>query len=319
VDEFELIRRFFVRSGHAAGVVVGVGDDGAVVTPVPGRDLVVVVDTLIAGVHYPASFPAADVGYRVLAVNLSDVAAMGGDPKWMTLALTLPEADESWLASFADGLFAAADPYGVALVGGDTTRGAQTVISVQLLGDASPDGPMLRVGAKPGDGIYVTGTLGDAAAGLLLLQGPAEGRLDSDASYLVRRFSRPSARVAFGASIAGIATAAIDLSDGLGADLLKLLRASGVSGSIDFALLPLSPQLRRAFGDGRAADLALDGGDDYELCFTARPADHARVVDLGAQRDLAVTRIGAVGDGTGLACTREGRSSAYVDRGYRHF
>jgi thiamine-monophosphate kinase len=319
VDEFDLIRRFFSRQETRDGVIVGVGDDGAIVSPEPGRNLVVVVDTLVAGVHYPVDFPAMDVGYRSLAVNLSDVAAMGGRPRWMTLALTLVEADETWLAGFSKGLFEAADQHGVALVGGDTTRGTQTVISVQLMGDVSPEFALTRSGARPGDAIYVTGTPGDAAGGLSVLQGKAVKRGGNDARYLVARFSRPSARVGFGAAIAGIATAAIDVSDGLGTDLAKLLVASEVSGVLDLDLVPLSSQMLRVFDRNQAMSFALDGGDDYELCFTAPAAADPQVMAIAVRQGVMVTRIGTVGVGTGLACKRDGELSPYEDRGYKHF
>ena len=318
MDEFDLIRRFFLRKEKSGGVIVGVGDDGALVAPEPGHHLVVVVDTIIAGVHYPFDLAAADVGYRSLAVNLSDAAAMGARPRWMTLALTLVEADESWLAEFAKGLFEAADEHTVALIGGDTTRGSQTVISVQLMADIVSGVALTRSGARPGDAIFVTGTPGDAAGGLSLLQGDGKKSGDSDGSYLVQRFSRPSARVAFGAAIAGIATAAIDLSDGLGADLAKLLAASNVSGVLDLDLLPLSSQLLHVFDRQRAIGFALDGGDDYELCFTA-PADDHRIMAMAARQRVTVTLVGEVGDGTGLACKRDGKLFPYEDCGYRHF
>jgi thiamine-monophosphate kinase len=319
VDEFELIRRFFLQHEKGAGVSIGIGDDGAVVTPAPDRRLVVVVDTIIAGVHYPPDFPASDVGYRALAVNLSDVAAMGGTPRWMTLALTLTEADEAWLTGFADGLFAAAREHDVALIGGDTTRGAQTVVTVQLLGDVRSDAILTRSGAHPGEGIYVTGTVGDAAAGLSLLRDSSAAEGDDDRTWLVRRFSRPTPRVAVGASIAGVATAAIDLSDGLGTDLAKLLRASNVAGTIELDSLPLSPPLRRTFAHEQAQKFALDGGDDYELCFTASASDHERIAGLAGQHGTAVTRIGATEPGAGLFCIRNGGRLRYEDHGYRHF
>lgn len=319
VNEFELIRRFFLRQERGKGVTLGIGDDGAVVVPAHGRSLVAVVDTLIEGVHYPLGFSASDVGFRALAVNLSDIAAMGGTPRWMTLALTLVDADESWLTGFAAGLFEAAAEYDVALIGGDTTRGAQTVISVQLLGDVAPAAILTRAGAQPGDGIYVTGTVGDAAGGLALLKVSSGDDLDSDGEYLLRRFSRPAARVSCGASIAGRATAAIDLSDGLGTDCLKLLRASDMAGTIDLGLLPVSVPLRRKFGDDRALELALDGGDDYELCFTAGSADDSWLQELAASEGLPIARIGEVRQGAGLRCIRDGKTEPYVDRGYSHF
>ncbi|MEX2122410.1 MAG: thiamine-phosphate kinase [Woeseia sp.] len=319
MDEFELIRRFFLQRERGDGVLIGIGDDGAVVDPAPNRKLVAVVDTLIAGVHYPLDFPAADVGYRALAVNLSDVAAMGGKPRWMTLALTLPEADEAWLTGFAKGLFEAAAEYDVALIGGDTTRGAQTVISVQLLGDVQASAILTRSGAKAGDGIYVTGTVGDAARGLVILKSPGGAHNDADAAYLIARFARPVARVAFGASIAGLATAAIDLSDGLAGDLEKLLHASGAAGTIEPGLLPVSPPLRRAVGGDESLNLALGGGDDYELCFTARSTDQARIVELASAHGVPITRIGEISRGAGLTCTKEGKRVPNQNHGYRHF
>jgi thiamine-monophosphate kinase len=319
VDEFELIRRFFLQHEQGTGVSIGIGDDGAVVTPSPGRRLVVVADTIIAGVHYPPVLPASDVGYRAVAVNLSDVAAMGGVPRWMTLALTLTQADGPWLEDFAKGLFAAAREHDVALVGGDTTRGSQTVITVHLLGEVRPDAILVRGGANPGEGIYVTGTVGDAAGGLALLQEEASGEALDDANYLIRRFSRPTARVALGAALAEVATAAIDLSDGLGTDLAKLLHASNVGGVLDLHALPMSPSLRRMFPAERVQHFALDGGDDYELCFTARAADHERVAALGAYHGTAITRIGTTERSPGLFCARNGIRLPYEDRGYRHF
>jgi len=319
VDEFELIRRFFLQHEKGAGVEIGIGDDGAVVAPAPDRRLVVVADTIIAGVHYPPDLPASDVGYRAVAVNLSDIAAMGGTPRWMTLALTLTEADEPWLEGFAGGLFAAAREHDVALVGGDTTRGSQTVITVQLLGDVAPDAVMTRAGANPGDGIYVTGSVGDAAAGLSLLKNSSNREAHEDTTWLVGRFSRPVARVRVAASIAGIATAAIDLSDGLGTDLAKLLRASNAGGSIELDSLPLSAPLRRMFSHDQVQRFALDGGDDYELCFTANADDHERIGELAAQHATAVTRIGTTEPGAGLFCIRNGKRLPYEDHGYRHF
>jgi thiamine-monophosphate kinase len=198
---------------------------------------------------------------------------------------------------------------------------------VQLLGDVRPDAILTRSGARAGDGVYVTGTVGDAAGGLALLQKPrrtlsvdnAADNAADDTAYLVARFARPAARVDFGGAIAGIATAAIDLSDGLCGDLEKLLQASGVAGTIDLRQLPVSPQLRRTVGDEQALAFALNGGDDYELCFTANPADEAEIVKLGSRHGVPVTRIGGISGGAGLTCMRDGKAVPYRDRGYRHF
>ncbi len=304
MDEFELIRRYFSRPAGAPGIVTGVGDDGAVLRPEPGRDQVQVIDTLVEGVHFPADISAADVGYRVVAVNLSDVAAMGAVPRCMTLALTLPKKDQQWISDFADGLYTAAGEFDVALIGGDTTSGAQLVATVHVTADVETGQALLRSGARVGDTIFVTGTLGDAAAGLLLL-----GRGEHD-DYLVGRFLRPSARIETGRRLLGRASAAIDVSDGLAGDLGKLLDASSVGGIIDIERLPLSAALEARLDEPERVRLAVTGGDDYELCFTARPADVEGIE--------GVTAIGTVVDGSGLQCRNRGVIVEYDDSGYRH-
>jgi len=303
VDEFELIRRFFSRDAQAADV--GVGDDGAVITPTAGLQQVQVIDTLVEGVHFPANISAADIGYRAVAVNLSDVAAMGARPRWMTLALTLWDKDELWVEDFAAGLFAAADEHGVVLVGGDTTQGDSVVVSVNVSAEVEKDAALLRSGAKVGDSIFVTGTVGDAAAGLELLQQEAHDE------FLVWRFLRPTARVATGRALVGKAHAAIDLSDGLVADLSKLLAASGLGAEINIEDVPLSTALLERFDRDSARQFALSGGDDYELCFTA-PADAVAGID-------GITAIGTVTANRGLVCRLEGEIVEVDDSGYRHF
>ncbi len=343
VDEFELIRRYFVRDAAAddigAGIVVGIGDDGAVLRPPPGKDLVAVVDTLVEAVHFPQAFDAADLGFRAVAVNLSDIAAMGAEARWMTLALTLRSADEAWLADFAEGLRAAADPHGVMLVGGDTTSGERIVVSVQITGFVQAGAAIPRSGARAGDTVYVSGTIGDAAAGLTLLNDavvnsrPASGPNRSEdkavaadstsgseapmdvaaAGYLISRFRRPTARLALGCALTGVASAAIDISDGLYGDLAKLLTASGVGAEIDVERLPLSPALTECFDIETARRFALSGGDDYELCFTASEAVDAELAGV------PITAIGRVTDATGIAVTANGKALPYEDSGYVHF
>ena len=307
MDEFELIRRYFSRPTDSAVVVAGVGDDGAVLRPPAGRELVTVIDTMVAGTHFPAGMHARDVGYRIVAVNLSDIAAMGAQPRWMTLALTLVEADAVWLEAFAAGLYEAAAEWGVMLVGGDTTKGNQLVASVQMSGDLAPGTALYRSGAQAGDTIFVTGTLGDAAAGLQQL---SEGEGES---YLARRFARPSARVGVGRALAGIAHAAIDLSDGLVADLSKILEASKAGAELDLQRLPLSAALLRAVGREQALRHAMGGGDDYELCFTLPESR------LPEEISTEVTPIGRITSESGLVC-RDGDSVVpFDDSGYRHF
>ncbi len=307
MDEFELIKRFFVRAGEARGVVVGIGDDGAVLQPEAGCELVAVIDTLVADVHFPADIDAADLGYRVVAVNLSDIAAMGARPRWMTLALTLPRSDEDWVAAFADGLHEAASLHDVALVGGDLTRGDRIVATVQIMGDVTTGGAILRSGANPGDAIYVTGTVGDAAAGLELI---AAGKPDD---VLSQRFLRPEPRISHGQLIARKATAAIDISDGLYGDLRKLLDASGVGGEIYLDALPISARLAAMFPEDEQRRFALSGGDDYELCYTSQRETRPY---LG---DVPVTAIGMVTRGDELVCRVGGRIVEYADSSYRHF
>lgn len=315
MDEFELIRQFFSHAALDHNVRLGVGDDGAVLVPEPGRDIIAVVDTVVDNVHFPSELDAADVGYRVMAVNLSDIAAMGGRPRWATLALTLASANATWLQQFSDGLFAAADEFGVALVGGDTTRGQQLVISVQLLGDVPAKRAITRSGARAGDDIYVSGTLGDAAGGLRLLQ---QG-CTVDPARLLNRFRRPVARIGLGQSLVGVATAAIDISDGLIGDLGKLLESSASAATIELSMVPLSAELRAAFGDKQALQIALTGGDDYELCFTADPRKAMTLQQLATSHGLMLSKIGVVETGKGLQCLQKGEPVEIADSGYLHF
>ncbi len=294
VDEFDLIKRYFVRVDEARGVVTGIGDDGAVLQPDPGRELINVIDTLVEGVHFPHGTNAADLGYRSVAVNLSDIAAMGGRPRWMTLALTLVESDEVWVANFAKGLHEAAMAHDMSLVGGDLTHGDSIVVTVQITGDVAEGKAIHRSGARVGDTIFVTGTVGDAAAGLELL---STGKPDD---YLSSRFLRPTAQVRFAQTLVGVASAAIDISDGLLGDLQKLLAASGVGAEVDLDALPLSDALCAAFAGEAQRRFALCGGDDYELCFTA--SDDA----LPDSEDPRITAIGRIVAGDSIVCRAGG-------------
>ncbi len=305
MDEFELIRRYFDRQRHSSGVEVGIGDDGAVLIPNPEKHQVQVIDTLVEGVHFPPDTNPADIAWRAVAVNLSDIAAMGARPRWMTLALTLPDARIEWVESFAAGLFAAADEHTLALVGGDTTSGPVITVTVSITGEVDAGTALLRSGAQVGNAIFVTGTVGDAAAGLRLLQ---EGEQDV---YLRQRFLRPTARIETGKRLSGRASAAIDVSDGLLGDLRKLLTASGVGGEIDLGKLPVSSALREKFDADECLRFALTGGDDYELCFTAA-ADAVAGID-------AITAIGIVTASTELICRLNNEIVQVDDSGYRHF
>jgi thiamine-monophosphate kinase len=316
MDEFDLIHRFFAQERYGDTVIEGVGDDGAVLRPRTGRDLVSVVDTSVANVHFPESLAPADVGYRAVAVNLSDIAAMGATPRWMLLALTLPESDLEWLSEFSAGLFEAAAEYEVDLVGGDTTSGDSLVISIHMLGDAVPEKIIRRDGAGAGDELWLSGSTGDAAAGLRLLG--ASGARNDNAEYLIGRFCRPLPRITVGQAIADFATAAIDVSDGLYADLQKMVESSGVAATLDLGLVPQSSALRELF-QNEAQSLSLSGGDDYELCFSV-PAEKSENVSRVAQdTGVALTRIGEISEGSGVVCYLDGATVPFDDSGYRHF
>jgi thiamine-monophosphate kinase len=277
--EFELIERYFTGRGAAReDVRLSVGDDAAVVTPRDGAELVLALDTIVADVHFPADTGAQFVGHRALAVNLSDLAAMGAEPAWALLGLTLPAADESWLEGFAAGFDGLARRFGVALVGGDTTRGPLAA-SVTVGGWVPRGLALTRSGAIPGDDLWVSGTPGDAGAGLAILQ----SRLAADGAVreeLLRRFLLPEPRISLGLALRGIASACIDISDGLAGDLEKLCRSSGVGCSVECRRLPLSKQLLEAAGAEASMRFALAAGDDYELLFTAPAAARSRIQAL---------------------------------------
>lgn len=273
MNEFQLIRRFF--AGQQTGgddVVLGIGDDCALLRPSPGETLAVTTDTLIEGRHFPVDTAAFDVGWKSLAVNLSDLAAMGSRPRWFTLALSLPRVDECWLRDFAEGLKACASEGGIALVGGDTTRGTLS-ITITAIGTISEGRALRRSGARAGDAVCVTGTLGDAALGLKLWQRRSFCRelVDTDFELLWGRLHRPQPRVRAGLVLQDVAHAAIDLSDGLAGDLPHILDASGVGAVIHADRLPMSPAFARAAASDERVRLQVSGGDDYELCVCLPP------------------------------------------------
>jgi thiamine-monophosphate kinase len=317
-SEFEIIERYF-RAGGARrpDVRIGVGDDAAILECPAGMELAAATDTLVEGAHFPRGSSPASIGHRALAVNLSDLAAMGARPAWALLALTLPRADPAWLAEFAAGLDSLARSHDVALVGGDTTRGPLTV-TVQLLGHVPKSEGLLRSGARAGDQLFVSGTPGDAAAGLALEQGRLAAS-EPAASYLRERFLYPAPRVALGQCLRRYASACIDVSDGLLGDAAKLARASGCGVEIVYEELPVSAALEQSVGAERSRELALTGGDDYELCFSARPALAAKLLaELPPQR-WGYRRIGALRAQPGACVLRAGRIMSVPDSGYDHF
>lgn len=315
VAEFDLIDRIRKRCNVArADVRLGIGDDAALLAVPAGQLLAVSADTLVAGVHFPHAATARDIGWKALAVNLSDLAAMGAEPAWAMLTLTLPSADARWVDEFVDGFATLAREYRVALVGGDTTQGPLS-ITVTIHGFV-PDGAVLmRSGARVGDGVYVTGTLGDAAAGLRLAQSE-----QIISAHLLERLHRPTPRVAQGLLLRGRATACIDISDGLAADLGHICAAGGVGAEIDADALPASPELIAAFAANERRALQLSGGDDYELCFTAPDDGIAGLLDALARSGCAAMRIGRVVAGSGVHLhDAQGNAVTLPRAGWEHF
>ncbi len=319
LSEFELIDRFFRRPAPHA--VLGIGDDAALLAPTPGCELAVSVDMLVAGRHFFADVDPEALGHKALAVNLSDMAAMGASPRWALLAGALPNADAAWIGAFARGFFALADAYGVDLVGGDTTKGPLN-LCVTVLGEAPAGQALRRRGARPDDAVFVSGILGDAALALA----HHRQRLVLAAAELARcepALLRPTPRVELGERLRGIATAAIDISDGLVGDLGHVLDASDVGATLDLAALPRSAVLnRRLAGDerGLALDCLLAGGDDYELCFTAPARAAADIGALAEQLDLALTRIGSIEERAGLVVRDEsGQALQTLPAAFDHF
>lgn len=318
LSEFELIDRFFRGAGAVRNdVVTGIGDDGAVLQCPPGAELVAAIDTLVSGVHFPHGCAPASIGHRALAVNLSDLAAMGARPAWALLALTLPRADPSWLAEFSAGLSALAREHNVALVGGDTTSGPLSV-TVQILGHVPRSTALLRSGGRPGDHVFVSGTPGDAAAGLALEQSKLPPSSDSG-GHLRNRFLYPTPRLALGDRLREYASACIDVSDGLLGDAGKLAQASGCGVEIQFAALPVSEALVQAVGAQRARELALTGGDDYELCFSV-PAGQVDRLRHNLPAELrSYSHIGMLREQPGSAVVRDGSVMDFSHSGYDHF
>jgi thiamine-monophosphate kinase len=321
MNEFALIERCFARAPHNADVRVGVGDDAAIIAPTPGLEYAVSVDMLVEGRHFAAGADPQLLGHKALAVNLSDMAAMGALPRFALLAGALPEANVEWVTAFMRGFDALAAQYDVELVGGDTTRGPRNVC-VTVIGELPAGTALTRAGAKPGDTIYVSGTLGDAALALAVESGRT--RVDDEAhAPLLRRLHAPQPRVALGVALRGIASSALDVSDGLTGDLGHILAASRAGASVDLAAIPCGEALRaKLAGDERKLALAclLAGGDDYEICFTAAPAMRERVAALARALRLPLTPIGEMRAHPGLDIRDEhGHPLSSLPRAFDHF
>ncbi|HTV97580.1 MAG TPA: thiamine-phosphate kinase [Steroidobacteraceae bacterium] len=319
MDEFELIRRYFGSLGAAReDVLLGVGDDAALLRMPADADLAASVDTLVAGRHFPPQSDARSIGHRAMAVNLSDLAAMGATPAWATLALTLPGADADWLERFSSGFAQLAAAHGVALVGGDTTAGPLSV-TVQIMGHVHRGTALRRGGGREGDLLAVSGTLGDAAAGLALATGALAAQDAACAAELRSRFEYPTPRVELGIAARGIASAAMDLSDGLAGDLPKLAAASGLGARIDVGRLPLSRALQSLAHPDQARDFALGGGDDYELLLAVPPRRFEALAARARELNLTLSAIGELRRGNALEWTLGAAPFVPRVQGYAHF
>jgi len=309
MHEFDLIREYFTWTVEQSSVVLGVGDDGAICDVESGYQLVTSIDTLIAGVHFPEYTSAADIAHKALAVNLSDIAAMGALPKYFTLALTLPEVDQSWLQEFSQSLRKLSEQFGVSLIGGDTTRGSLS-ITISIIGWVEDGRALRRSGAQVGDGVYVSNTIGDAAFALWQLNKNEK----PDNGCLVK-LNRPLPQAELGHSLQGVASACIDISDGLEQDLSHILKASEVGAEIDVGQIPLTKVLTEHVTKQSDWSLVLNGGDDYELCFTVPEKNQAMLGDISKHCDVKITQIGVIcasGDLEIIGATNIGQS-------YQHF
>ena len=316
ISEFGLIQRYFTRTTPNAAL--GVGDDAALLDVGRGMELAVSTDMLLSGTHF---FPDTDpfmLGHKALAVNLSDMAAMAARPRWTLLAIAMPQADESWVQRFSEGFFALAERYGVELVGGDTTRGP-LCLSITILGEAPQGTALRRSGAKPGDDVWVSGQLGDAALALAQLKGEIQ-LPEADFAACAQRLHQPEPRIELGLALRGLATSAIDISDGLLADLGHILECSKTGAAIQLEALPLSPAIREMLGQPLGRHCALAGGDDYELCFTAPSGRRNTVAKIADTLGLPLTCIGSIE--TGNSCTvRDGKGNVIQtgESGFDHF
>lgn len=318
MNEFDLIANYFARQPvQRADVALGIGDDAAVLNVAAGQQLVLSTDILVAGVHFPESTDASFIGHKALAVNLSDLAAMGATPAWFTLNLSLPEADPRWLEGFCDGLFALMREHDIALVGGDTTRGPLT-IGIQIMGLVPHGQALQRAGAQAGDRIYVTGQLGDAALGLRLWQEQLSLPPQFHAKVL-QQLHRPMARLRAGLGLRSLASACIDISDGLVADLGHILHASKLGARIELKHLPLSSAYDAAF-EQVGWEAALSGGDDYELCFTIPPDRETAFHNASTNFGISCSYIGDIETQPGLRILDESGQLYQAQRtGYDHF
>lgn len=315
MDEFQIIKQYFSHGTDSSHIPVSVGDDCAVINVPAGSQLVFSLDTLVAGVHFLADADPAEIASRALRVNLSDLAAMGADPLCFTLGLTLPDFDADWLEGFSKGLRETAEEFECPLVGGDTTRGPLT-ISIQAQGTAPTGGALLRRGAQVGDLVCISGPLGDGAAALATLSGelPVDAE---DLAYLNDRFYRPMPQLSLGKKLRGIAAAAIDVSDGLLADLGHICQSSGVGADIDIDRIPVSSAVLKNSPQEQWLPWVLGGGDDYQLCFTVPEEKTQALYGLMGADEFDISIIGTIVEGEGIRSRHDG--ALLAASGYQHF
>ncbi|KAA1050983.1 thiamine-phosphate kinase [Pseudocitrobacter sp. 73] len=318
--EFSLIARYFDRVRSARfDVETGIGDDCALLNIPEKQTLAISTDTLVSGIHFLPDIDPADLAYKALAVNVSDLAAMGADPAWLTLALTLPSVDERWLEAFSDSLFQQLDYYDMQLIGGDTTKGPLSM-TLGIHGYVPVGRALKRSGAKPGDWIYVTGTPGDSAAGLAILQNRLTVSDETDNTYLVKRHLRPTPRILQGQALRDLASSAIDLSDGLVSDLGHILKASECGARIDLDALPYSEAMQCHVDGEQAMRWALSGGEDYELCFTVPELNRGALDVALGHLGVPFTCIGQMSaDVDGMHFQRGGDVVTFDYKGFDHF
>ncbi|MBE9608672.1 thiamine-phosphate kinase [Chitinilyticum piscinae] len=314
MNEFGLIARYFTRP--AANADLGVGDDCALMRVREGMQLAVSVDMLVSGRHFFADVDPQSLGHKALAVNLSDLAAMGAEPRWFTLSLALPELDEGWLAGFSAGLHALADQHGISLVGGDTTKGPLT-LSIQVAGELPAGSALLRSAGQPGDDLWVSGELGAAAAAVM--HGCGRFRLpDTECRAAYRRLEWPTPRVELGLALRGVAHAALDISDGLAGDLRHICARSACGAELWLEALPASDCLA-VLPETLRREALLSGGDDYELCFSAPAVQREHLAALAAELGVPLTRIGRLVAGSGVQVLLHGEDICWQHGGFDHF
>jgi len=322
VSEFDLINHFFKATTiKRDDVLLGIGDDCAILSPPPDKQLAVSTDTLISGVHFPESTCAEDIGYKSLAVNLSDLAAMGAEPAWVSLAISLPQADDVWLKEFMCGFNALAVKYNLSLIGGDTTQGHLSV-TINIAGFIDSEKALKRSRAKVGDSIFVTGTIGDAAIGLKLIFNELdrpENYSEGNKNYCIDRLNRPAPRVKAGELLSEFSVAAIDLSDGLMADLNHICEASAVGALLNLQQIPLSDATQNYYNSKPDWQNILSGGDDYELCFTCPDSQAAEMLTLMELNNIDITCIGKIIEETGIKCLYNNQLITLNISGYNHF